>query len=138
VRGVITAVTSATEFSVDGIPVDASAATFPDSTTGLALGAEVEVRGTLTNGTLVATVVGLEGRHRSDDDRKFELHGSITSVDTAARTFLLRGVTVSYAGTVTYTGGTEAGLMAGARVAVRGTVGSTRSSLAAVTVRFES
>ena len=38
VRGAITAFTSATAFSVDGIPVDASSASFPDGSTGLALG----------------------------------------------------------------------------------------------------
>ena len=138
VRGVITAFTSSTAFSVDGIPVDASAATFPDGSTGLALGVEVEVQGTLTNGTLVATKVGLESHHRGDGDRKYELHGAITSVDTTAKTFVLRGVTVSYAGTVTYTGGTEAGLVVGAKVEVRGAVGSTRNNLAATAIAFES
>jgi hypothetical protein len=138
VRGAITAFTSATAFSVDGIPVDASAATFPDGSTGLALGVEVEVKGTLTNGTLVATEVGLESRHKGDDDRKYRLHGAITSVDTTAKTFLLRGITVSYAGTVTYTGGTEEGLVAGAKVQVRGTVGSSRNTLTATVIKFES
>lgn len=138
VRGVITAFTSATTFSVDGIPVDASAATFPDGSTGLALGVQVEVKGTLTNGTIIATAVELESRHKGDDDRKFRLHGAITSVDTTAKTFLLRGITVSYAGTVTYTGGTEAGLVAGAKVEVRGTVGATRNTLAATAIKFES
>jgi hypothetical protein len=138
VRGVITAFTSATAFSIDGIPVDASAATFPDGSTGLALGVQVEVKGTLTNGTIVATEVELESRHKGDDDRKFRLHGAVTSVDATAKTFLLRGITVSYAGTVTYTGGTEAGLVAGAKVEVRGTVGATRNTLAATAIKFES
>lgn len=138
VRGTITAFTSSAAFSVDSIPVDASAATFPDGSTGLALGVEVEVQGTLTNGTLVATKVGLESHHRGDSDRKYQLHGAITSIDTTAKTFVLRGVTVSYAGTVTYTGGTEAGLVVGAKVEVRGTVGSTRNNLAATAIKFES
>jgi hypothetical protein len=98
----------------------------------------VEVKGTLTNGTLVATEVGLESRHKGDDDRKYRLHGAITSVDTTAKTFLLRGITVSYAGTVTYTGGTEEGLVAGAKVQVRGTVGSSRNTLTATVIKFES
>lgn len=138
VRGVITAFTSATAFSIDGIPVDASAATFPDGSTDLALGVQVEVKGTLTNGTIIATAVELESRHKGDDDRKFRLHGAITSVDTTAKTFLLRGITVSYAGTVAYTGGTEAGLVVGAKVEVRGTVGATRNTLAATAIKFES
>ena len=138
VRGAITAYTSATSFSVDGIAVDASAATFPDGSTGLALGVQVEVRGTLSNGVLTATKVSLESRHQGDDDRKYRLHGAITAVDTTAKTFVLRGITVSYAGTVTYTGGTEAGLVVGAQLEVRGTVGATRSELAAVRIKFES
>ncbi len=138
VHGAITAFTSATAFSVDGIPVDAANASFPDGSTGLALGVQVEVHGTLTNGTIIATQVELESHHRGDDDRQFRLHGSITSVDTTAKTFVLRGVTVSHAGTVTYDQGTEAGLVAGARVAVRGTVGASRTELAAVRIKFES
>ena len=138
VRGAITAYTSATSFSVDAIAVDASAATFPDGSSGLALGVQVEVHGTLSNGVLTATQVSLESRHQGDDDRKYRLHGAITAVDTTAKTFVLRGITVSYAGTVTYTDGTEAGLVVGAKVAVRGTVGATRTSLAAVRIQFES
>ncbi len=138
VRGAISAFTTATNFSVDGIPVDASAASFPDGSTGLAQGVQVEVHGTLTNGILVATKVSLESRHRGDDDRKYELHGAITSVDSVAKTFVLRGITVSYAGTVTYTRGTEAGLVVGARLEVRGTVGANRTELAAVKIKFES
>lgn len=137
VRGVITAFTSATAFSVDGIPVDAAAASFPDGSTGLALGVQVEVKGTLSNGTIVATEVELESRHHDADDRKYRLHGSISALDTTAKTFVLRGVTVSYAGTVTYTGGTEAGLVNGAKVEVRGTVGTSRNSLAATAIKFE-
>ena len=123
--------------AVDGIPVDASAASFPDGSAGLALGVQVEVKGTLTNGTIVATEVELESRHRDADDRKFRLHGAISTVDTTAKTFLLRGITVSYAGTVTYSGGTEAGLVTGAKVEVRGTVGATRNALAATAIKFE-
>lgn len=137
-RGAITAFTSAAAFSIDGIAVDASAATFPDGSAGLALGVQVEVHGTLTNGTLVATKVALESRHRGDDDRRYELHGAITAVDAVAKTFVLRGITVSYAGTVTYEDGTEAGLVVGAKVEVRGTVGASRTELAAVKIEFES
>ena len=137
-RGAITAFTSATAFAVDGLVVDASNAAFPDGITGVVLGAQVEVHGTVSNGVLVATRVSIESKHRGDDDRKLELHGAITAVDTAAKTFVLRGVTVSFAGSVAYSGGTEAGLVVGAKVAVRGGVGSTRTQVLAVTIKFES
>ncbi len=138
VRGAISAFTSSTSFTVDGLVVDATKASFPDGTTGLALGAQVSVEGTLTNGVLVAAKVELESRHTDDDSRRVELHGAITAVDTAAKTFVLRGVTVSYAGTVAYTGGTEAGLVVGAKVEVKGGVGSTRTQVVAARVKFES
>lgn len=137
VRGAVSAYTSAMSFSVDGMVVDATNASFPDGI-ALALGVQVEVHGAMVNGVLVATKVGLESRHRGDDDRKLELHGAITAVDTAAKTFVLRNVTVSYAGTVSYQGGTEAGLVVGARVEVKGGVGSTRTQVQAVKIEFES
>ena len=137
-RGAITAFTSATAFAVDGLVVDASNAAFPDGISGVVLGAQVEVHGTVSNGVLLATRVSIESRHRGDDDRKLELHGAITAVDATAKTFVLRGVTVSVAGTVTYSGGTEAGLVVGAKVAVRGGVGSTRTQVLAATIKFES
>jgi hypothetical protein len=138
VRGAITGFTSATAFSVDGLAVDAGNASFPDGSAGLALGVQVDVLGTVSNGVLVASVVSLEARHRGDDDRRLELHGAITAVDATAKTFVLRGVTVSYGGTVSYVGGTEAGLVVGAKVEVKGGVGSTRTQLAAVKIKFES
>lgn len=138
VRGAISAFTSSTSFTVDGLVVDATKASFPDGTTGLALGAQVSVEGTLTNGVLVAAKVELESRHTDDDSRRVELHGAITAVDTAAKTFVLRGVTVSYGGTVAYIGGTEAGLVVGAKVEVKGGVGSTRTQVVAAKVKFES
>ena len=138
VRGAISAFTSSTSFTVDGLVVDATKASFPDGTTGLALGAQVSVEGTLTNGVLVAAKVELESRHTDDDSRRVELHGAITAVDTTAKTFVLRGVTVSYGGTVAYIGGTEAGLVVGAKVEVKGGVGSTRTQVVAARVKFES
>ncbi len=137
-RGGITAFASASAFSVNGQPVDASGAAFPDGSTGLALGMQVEVKGTVRNGVLVATQVELESRHKGDADRRFELHGLITAVDAAAQTFVVRGVTVSYAGSVSYTGGTAANLVVGTRVEVRGGAGSSRTQVVATAIAFES
>jgi len=137
-RGTISSFTSSARFVVNGMAVDASAASFPDGSTGLAAGVEVEVEGSVSNGVLVATKVEIESRHRSDDSRKFDLRGAITSVDTAAKTFVVKGVTVSYAGTVTYDKGTEAGLVVGAKVRVTGGLGSTRSQVIASKIRFDS
>ena len=138
VRGAITAFSSVSGFSVEGLAIDASAARFPDGSAGLALGVEVEVRGRLSNNLLVASEVLLEARHRADDDRRFELYGAISAVDSTARTFVVRGMTVSYAGTVAYEGGSAAGLVVGAKVAVKGGLGSSRTLVLAAKIKFES
>lgn len=89
-EGSITAFTSPNQFSVNGVPVTASGIFLPD---GLALGARVEVEGTLVNGVLVAKKIDLENER---DPLKFELHGTISALNNATKTFLLRGVTVDY------------------------------------------
>lgn len=139
VRGTITDFSSAAAFSIDGLVVDASGASFPDGTDGIVLGARVVVRGTVdAAGVLVATRVEPDSADRNvGRDRRFELHGAITALDTAAQTFTLRGVTVSVAGSVEYVDGTAADLAVGARVEVRGGVGSTRTLVQASRIRFE-
>jgi hypothetical protein len=137
IEGVITAYTSSTAFTVNGLLVDASSASFPDGTTGVVLGARVEVEGSVTNGKLVATKVEIEER-RDAGRRGMELHGAITSIDTAAKTFVLRGITVWYGGTVTYKGITEADLAVGKTVEVKGTLASDRTRLQASKIELES
>ena len=101
VEGIITAFTSTAVFSVNGLPVNASAIVVP---AGVRLGARVEVEGSIVNGVLVAKKVELED---GADAAKFELHGTLSSLDTAAKTFVLRGVTVNY-GTATFANGATA------------------------------
>lgn len=62
-EGRVTAYTSPTSFSVDGIPVDASAA--PRT---LSVGMRVEIHGTMVNGVLVASGVKLEDSDGASDD----------------------------------------------------------------------
>ena len=118
-RGVISAFTSVTSFSVDGNPVDASGASFPQGQTGIVLGATVEVEGQLVNGVVVAKVVGVEDEHEHDGSR-VELHGTVSALDTTAQTFIVRGVTVSFAGSVDFHDGSAATLANGLFVEVRG------------------
>ena len=118
-RGVISAFTSATQFSVDGNPVDASGAAFPNGQAGVVLGATVEVEGPLVNGIVVAKVVHLENEHEHDGSR-VELHGTISTLDSTALTFVVRGVTVSYAAPVDFHSGSASGLANGLFVEVRG------------------
>jgi Domain of unknown function (DUF5666) len=139
-EGAITATTFATDkkFSVNGIAVDASSATFPTGTTGIVLGARVEVKGSAAGGVVIATRVSIETE--SDRvQRGFELHGAVSALDTAAKTFVLRGVTVKYDGAgVEFRKGTASELANGRNVEVKGTRSSDGTTLQATRISFES
>ncbi|MGZ5249074.1 MAG: DUF5666 domain-containing protein [Caldimonas sp.] len=136
IKGAITAFTSSASFSVNGIPVDASNATFTSGTAGVVLGAQVEVNGTSSNGVIIAkrvSVVTPEERRAEG----FELHGAIDTIDTVAKTFVLRGVTVSYAAAgIEYRNGSEGQLAVGAKVEVRGTLSADGTMLQASRIAF--
>ena len=133
VEGLISALTSAAIFSVNGRPVDASAV---PGIAGLAVGVRVEVQGTLRGGTLRATAV----RVLSDQDlsdRGFEITAVITAVSPAQATISLRGVTVSTARSdLVYQDGRAADLMVGRTVEVRGVLSADRRVLEATRIRF--
>jgi hypothetical protein len=101
------------------------------------VGARADARGPVVAGVLQATEVKVE----SDDDvraRGFELHGSIDSVDAAARTFRLRGMTIGYARPdLRFDNGSAADLAPGRRVEVRAQPSPDRTRLDAVRIQFE-
>lgn len=136
VEGTISDFTSASTFSVDGLPVDATNAVFEDGTSGLALGARVEVEGTVVNGVLVARKVELESE---DDDRDegFEIDGPITAANAEAKTFVVRGVTVRYAASVEFRDGNAANLVVGARVEVKGMLSSDGTTVDATRIEIK-
>jgi hypothetical protein len=137
VEGTISDFTSATSFSVDGLPVDASNATFPNGVKdALAKGVRVEVEGAVVNGVLVATTVKI----KTDEEERsngFDVDGKITAIDTMASTFVVRGVTVSYAGTVEFVGGAASDLMIDSRVEVHGSLAADGVTLNATKIKFE-
>lgn len=131
VEGVVTALQSAGRFTVNGTTVDSSTARV-DGT--VAAGAWVQVRGSLKAGVLVATRVQAS---TPEQVRGFELKGTPASLDTAARRFVLRGVTVSYAG-ASFSGGTAATLVGySGTVEVKGQLSADRQVLNAATVEFK-
>ena len=138
IEGTITASTFATDkkFSVNGIAVDASSATFPNGSTGIVLGARVEVEGSAVNGVVVATRVTIETEH-DREAQGFELHGAISALDTTAKTFVLRGVTVSFAGTVDFRNGAVTDLANGKNVEVKGLRSADGTTLTATRISFE-
>lgn len=136
IEGVITVFTSTSRFEINGLVVDASNASFPDGTTGIVLGARVEVHGTVNNGVLVASAVKSEER-RTMGHRALELRGELGNLNRGDKTFALRGVTVWFGGPVVYRGGTEATLANGQRVEVQGVLSSDRTRLEARRIEFK-
>jgi hypothetical protein len=121
IEGVVSAFTSPTSFSVNGIVVDARSAVFEDGP--VALGNRVEVEGRVVNGTLVARKVEIENdneNEKGDANSEFQLTGAVSALDTTAKTFVVRGVTVSYAGTVRYDDGSEASLTNNRVIEIKG------------------
>jgi Domain of unknown function (DUF5666) len=136
VEGAITTFTSTTDFEVNGLKVNATNARFEDGTAGIVLGARVEVTGSVVGGVLVATKVEIE-EGRDHGQRPLELHGNIASIDTTAKTFALRGVTVWYGGEVTYKDGSVADLAVNKRVEVKGVLSTDRTRLEARVIEFK-
>ncbi|MBI5721231.1 MAG: hypothetical protein HZC37_26475 [Burkholderiales bacterium] len=136
VEGVITVFTSAQSFEINGLQVDASNAAFPDGTTGIVLGARVEVEGAIVGGVLVATKVEIEDR-RDFGRRLLEFRGEMGNLDTTAKTFALRGLTIWYGGTVEYRNGTEATLADGKIVEVKGVISVDRTRIEARRIEFK-
>lgn len=136
-RGLVTAFTSRSAFSVNGIAVDASAASFPDGTAGLQLGARVEVRGRSEAGGIVATTVELESDAQAAE-RGFEFKGPVAAVDPVARTVTVRGTVISTARSdLRLDNGTLADLVVGRSVEVRAQRVPGRAVLEATRIVFK-
>ena len=126
---------STTTFSVDGTPVDAHAAVFPNGSAGLGLGTRVEVQGATVGGVLVAVRVALV-TDGEDAGQSFETRGAITELDTAGKTFVVHDVTVSYDGTVDYRNAGPGDLAIGRTVEARGTLSAVGTRLQASRITF--
>jgi hypothetical protein len=137
IEGTVTDYTSATSFSIDGLPVDARQAVFEDGTAGLSKGARVEVEGAIVNGVLVASKVEVKTAEEEQHE-DFEIECSVSASDAIAQTFVVRGVTVRYAGgTVAFEGGTAAQLVTNARVDVHGELAGDGVTVNAKSIKFE-
>ena len=136
-EGLISAFTSIASFSVNGRPVDGSAASFPGGSAALAAGVRVEVEGSLRSGELRARRVVI----KSDEEvreRGFELNGMITAVNLGQGSFVVRGVTVGTGRSdLRFDDGTAADLAVGRRVEVQGVLSADRRSLDATRIRFQ-
>ena len=140
VERTVTAFTSATSFSVNGLSVDASKAVFRNGTAGLAVGVRVEVKGSVSNGVLVATEVKIETENEIEK-QEVELNGAVTSLNTTAKTFVVRGVTVNYASTSRFDDGDAGKLVlvngTAATVEVKGIFNAATNSVTATRIKFK-
>lgn len=134
-QGRITALGSTRSFQLDGVPVDASAASFPNGEAGIVLGAQAEVEGRLSGGVLVATLVTAEDE--TEDDEPYELSGSIASVDPSSHSFVVRGVTVHWSDATRFSGGTAALLVVGRKVELRGALDEDGQHIEATSIQIE-
>jgi Domain of unknown function (DUF5666) len=132
-RGFVNAFTSATQFQVNGIAIDAGSARVEGTVRD---GALVEVRGNVANGTLIASRVKVIDR-LGDEIKRFELHGTVSALDTAAQTFMLREVKVNYSRVAEWKDGGPADLANGKAVEVKGLWAEDRSVMFAAVIEFE-
>jgi hypothetical protein len=135
VEGLITALTSTTRFAVDGVEVDAGAARFNDGTAGVVLGARVKVRGRSTGGQLIASEVELRDESTVFNEG-IDVRDVIQTLDTAAKTFVVRGVVVDYSQSPRYDNGSETDLANGVNVRVRGMLSADRTRAVATRIEF--
>jgi len=99
-HGIVSGFQSAAAFMVNGIAVNASSATVSGT---LANGVNVEVKGRVSSGVIVASEVEVKDEDEIENE-DFEFHGTLSNVDTTARTFVLRGYTFSYDNATTFEG----------------------------------
>jgi hypothetical protein len=136
VRGFVTAFTSPQQFEVNGIPVDASNARFEPGADAVRLGVLVEVRGRARSGAIVASRVA--AINRGDPDwQRVELHGTVSELDTTAKSFVLREVRVDYSRVLEWKNGRPEDLSNGDALEVKGVWSEDRRKLFAVIVEFE-
>ncbi len=129
--GAISAMTSATLFTVGSQQIDAGSATIDGP---LAVGTLVEVKGTLSGSTLMASLVHVEDG-LANQAAKVEIEGLVRNLDTpTAGQFSLNGQQVDYTG-ATFMGGVQADLINGLKVEAEGPIAS--GLLLATKVKFK-
>jgi hypothetical protein len=103
----------------------------------LRVGAAVEVEGSVRVGVLVAKKVTLE-EESGGSSQTFEVHGPISAVDAANKTFVLRGLTIGTSRSdLKYENGSAANLVVGRSVEVKGKLSGDGLRIDATLINFE-
>lgn len=129
-EGQVTQFTSARQFALDGVPVNASRAQI-EGLAQLQLGAAAEVHGTMRDGVLVATEVSAQAAE------PLELAGRVTAMDAGSQTFLLNGWQVRWDAATRFSGGTGLDLRVGRKLALRARWRPGAAALQALTIALE-
>jgi hypothetical protein len=158
IEGYVTSFMSASAFSVNGVPVVINAGTKVEGlATNLKLGAKVEVEGTVVAGVITATKLEIKsaedsgsssnsgsgsgssgsGGSSGSSSANFEIHGSISALNTAAMSFVVRSLTVTWDNSTEFKGGTAATLANGRNVEVKAVRGADGTTLKATRISFE-
>ncbi|UCH17891.1 MAG: hypothetical protein JSW36_02265 [Burkholderiales bacterium] len=140
-EGIVTDFVTNAQFSVNGIPVDASKVS---PAVGVALGVRVEVEGRISQGVLQADKIEIK-TDEDVDSEDFELHGGVSGVDPVAQTFVLTTESGMHSFTVVYDGNTRFDPPASAdalasytgRVEVKGLCVAATGRLLAQRIKFE-
>lgn len=144
-KGIVSSLTDATHFVVDGVSVDASAAAITPAGAAIGVQARLEVQGTLVAGVLVASSVSVEASDDGQDDHGggtgggdgFQITGAIVSLDAVHQTLTMRGpTTVSYA-TASFSSGSVADLVVGQAIEVRGSLSADGSQVVATQIKID-
>jgi hypothetical protein len=86
----------------------------------------------LVNGVLLAQEVKSEAK----GNKEIELRGTLSGLNNVTKTFVLRGVTVSYSPPVAYDKGTEANLVNGTNIEVKGKLIAGTATVKADSIKF--
>lgn len=134
--GRITSWRSASNFDLDGIPVNAASAILLSPASGVVAGARVLVNGTSKAGVLIASDLSVLGDETSQN-ALFELHGLVSAIDSVNGTAVVHGMKVVLLPQTAYQGGSANTFVVGARVKVTGVISSDRASLDAQSIGFQ-
>ncbi|MFG6485958.1 DUF5666 domain-containing protein [Roseateles sp. BYS78W] len=129
-QGLVTQFTSARQFALDGVPVDASHAQI-EGLAQLQAGATAEVRGKMVNGVLVATEVSAEAAE------PLEISGRLSGLDRTRNSFMLKGWQVQWTAATRFGSGSALGLRNGRSLTVRGRWQPGAASLQALQITLE-
>jgi len=117
IEALVTAVSSATRFTMDGMEVDASAASIDPLGSRIAVGDRLEVEGTWRSGLLVATQVEVKNKQTS---QVIEIKAAIEQFTSLAN-FVVRGQVCDASAVTAISHGKLTDLQVGTKIKLKGT-----------------